>query len=144
MEIVNQQGSIYIISIKKGSDFLETLTTFCEQQKIYAAYLTAIGACNKLTLAWYNLETKQYEDHEILEDLEIASLIGNVALVKGKPFIHAHGVFGKRDLKTIGGHIRNMVISAACEVRLEVFEGQIEREFDDVTGLNLMKCASLR
>ncbi len=140
MEIVLRQNNVYFISIKKDSDFLKTLTTFCEKEHINAAYLTAIGACNNLTLAWYNLETKSYEDHEYIEDLEIASLIGNVSLVKGKPFIHAHGVFGKRDMTTYGGHIRSMVISAACEVRLEVFDGKIDREFDNVTGLNLMVC----
>lgn len=138
MEIVIKQDNVYIIKVNRGEDFLRTLTQFCEKQKIHAAYLTAIGACNKLTLAWYNLENKKYEDHEYVEDLEIASLIGNVSLVKGKPFIHAHGVFGKQDMSTVGGHIRKLVISAACEVRLEVFEGKIDRTFDEVTGLHLM------
>ncbi|HRN71112.1 MAG TPA: DNA-binding protein [Candidatus Woesebacteria bacterium] len=140
MEIITSKNNIYIISVKKDSDFLKTLTTFAHEKQIHAAYLTAIGACHKLTLAWYNLETKKYEDHEYNEDLEIASLIGNISLVEGKPFIHAHGVFGKQDMSTIGGHIRSMIISAACEVRLEVFDGKIEREFDEVTGLNLMRC----
>lgn len=138
MEIVLKKETVYIIKINRGEDFLKILTSFCEEKGIHAAYLTAIGACNKLTLAWYNLETKQYEDHEYNEDLEIASLIGNVSFVKGKPFIHAHGVFGKRDMSTVGGHIRQLTISAACEVRLEVFEGKIERKFDEVTGLKLM------
>ena len=140
MEVIKKQHNVYIVKINRTEDFLKTLTSFCEGKDIHAAYLTAIGACNKLTLAWYNLETKSYEDHDYNEDLEIASLIGNVSLVKGKPFIHAHGVFGKQDMSTIGGHIRSIVISAACEVRLEVFEGTINREFDSVTGLNLMVC----
>lgn len=140
MEVVKKQGNVYIIKVLRGADFLQTLTSFCEESTIHAGYLTAIGACNKLTLAWYNLETKAYEDHEYNEDLEIASVIGNVSFVDGKPFIHVHGVFGKQDMTTYGGHIRKMVISAACEVRLEVFDGSIEREFDAVTGLNLMKC----
>lgn len=141
MEIIKKQNNVYIIKVLPGEDFLQTFTTFAEKEHIHAAYLSAIGACNNLTLAWYNLETKKYEDHEYAEDLEIASLIGNISLVEGKPFIHAHGVFGKQDMSTVGGHIRSMVISAACEVRLEVFEGNIEREFDKVTGLNLMKCS---
>ncbi len=140
MEIIKKQENVYIISVKRDSDFLQTLTTFCEKEHIHAAYLTAIGACRELTLAWYNLETKTYEDHEFNEDLEIAGIIGNAALVEGKVFIHAHGTFGKRDMSVVGGHIRRLVISAACEVRLEVIEGKIERKHDEFTGLNLMTC----
>lgn len=140
MEVVKKQGNTYIISIKRDYDFLETLTFFCEQSQIHAAYITAIGACGELTLAWYNLETKSYEDHEYAEDMEIASIIGNAALVDGKVFIHAHGTFGKRDMSVVGGHIRKLVISAACEVRLEVFEGDMQRKHDEFTGLNLITC----
>lgn len=143
MEIIKKQQNIYIISVKRDSDFLETLTSFCKTENIFAAYLTAIGASKELTLAWYNLETKSYEDHEFNEDMEIASLIGNVSLVKGTQFIHAHGVFGKQNLSTVGGHVRKLVISAACEVRLEVFEGKIERKPDEFTGLNLMMCKKM-
>lgn len=140
MKIILQKENISIITVERNDEFIETLTNYCSDKNITAAYLTAIGACGKLTLAWYNLETKKYEDHEYNEDLEITGIIGNVALVDNKPFIHAHGTFGKRDMSVIGGHIRSMKISATCEVRLEVFKGKIERKHDDITGLKLMNC----
>jgi hypothetical protein len=140
MKIILQQENISIITVERNDEFIESLTNYCSENKISAGYLTAIGACGKLTLAYYNLETKKYEDHEYTDDMEITGIIGNVALIDGKPFIHAHGTFGKRDMNLVGGHIRSMTVSATCEVRLEVFKGKIEREFDEVTGLKLMHC----
>ena len=143
MKIILQNKNISIITVDRNDEFIKSLTDYCEKENIQAAYLTAIGACGKLTLAYYNLETKKYEDHEYTEDMEITGIIGNVALKDGKPFIHAHGAFGKRDMNLVGGHIRSMTISATCEVRLEVFKGKIERAYDDVTGLKLMSCSVL-
>lgn len=140
MEIIKKQNNVYIISVAAGEDFLQSLTDFCETEKIHAAYITAIGASKELTLAWYNLDSKKYEDHKFNENLEIAGIIANAALVDGKVFIHAHGTFGKCDMSVVGGHIRHLVISAACEVRLEFFDGKIARAADEFTGLNLMAC----
>ena len=140
MNVILLDKNVSIISLSPEEEFIESFTRYCTEKKISAGYLTAIGACKKLKLAWYNLETKSYEDHEYSEDMEISGIIGNIALIDGKPFIHAHGTFAKRDLTVIGGHIRSMIISAACEVRLEVFEGKIERKHDEFTGLKLMSC----
>lgn len=140
MKIILQKENISIITVERNGEFIEELTNYCDKNKIHAAYLTAIGACGNLKLAYYNLETKQYEDHEYTNDMEICGIIGNVALVDGKPFIHAHGTFGKQDMSVIGGHIRSMKISATCEVRLEVLTGKIERNYDEITGLKLMHC----
>ncbi len=140
MKILLHQDNTYILTVDRDEEFISTLTTFCEENSIKAGWLTALGACGELTLAWYNLETKEYEDHEYGEDLEIASLLGNIAIVDDKSFIHAHGIFGRRDMSTIGGHIKNMKISATCEVKLDVYDDEILREYDDVTGLKLMGC----
>ena len=140
MNIVLQNRTTRIISLSPNEECIETLTRYCAQKKITAAHLTAIGACGQLKLAWYNLETKTYEDHEYSENLEITGIIGNVSLVEDKPFIHAHGTFGRRDMSVIGGHIRSMTISAACEITFEEMDGRIERTHDEFTGLNLMRC----
>lgn len=119
---------------------MTTIQDYCTQHNINSAYVTAIGACDELQLAWYDVHNKKYEIQVIKEDLEIAGMIGNIALVKGKVFLHAHGTFSDHHLKPVAGHIMKLVVSATCEVRLEVFEGKIEREYDEVTGLNLLTC----
>lgn len=91
------------------------------------------------SLSWYDLQTKEYETTEVEENLEITSLTGNIAVVESQIFAHTHGVFGKRDLTTIAGHVNSMRISATCEVLLHVLPGSIEREYDEETGLKLME-----
>jgi len=139
MNIIKQQESSYILRFDRGEEFISTLQHFCTVHEIKAAYFQGIGACHKLELAWYNLETKDYEVQNIKENLEITSLTGNIALIDNVVFAHTHGVFGNRQLKTLAGHVKSMEISATCELKLDVFEGKIERVFDEETGLQLMK-----
>src|SRR5580693_134476 len=58
----------------------------------------AVGALSSLRLGWFSWETKKYEPSVILnEQVELVSLIGDVALKDGKPMVHAHAVIGKKD-----------------------------------------------
>lgn len=138
-ELYKSSEKIMLV-FSKGDELTEMISLYCQKEKIFAASVSALGACEELTLAWYNLETKKYEDHRYKEDMEIASMVGNIALVDDTPFLHAHGVFGMRDMSTIGGHIRRMIISATGEVMLQIYDGSLNRAYDEQTGLNLISC----
>jgi uncharacterized protein len=60
-----------------------------------------LGQCGALSsgkLGWLNWERKQYESSVSPdEQVELLSLIGDVALKDGEPQVHAHAVIGKRD-----------------------------------------------
>ncbi len=140
---MKEQNNSYVLRFDRGEEFITSMHDFCTKNNIRAGYFHGIGACHKLELAWYNLQTKKYEAKSIEENLEITSLTGNIALVDGSVFAHTHGVFGNRELQAVAGHVKSMEISATCEVKLDVFDGSIERVFDEVTGLKLMKEESL-
>jgi len=89
-----------------------------------------------------NLHDKKFERHEVTEETEILSLIGNVGVLGDETIIHIHGVFGRRDLSTFGGHIFTVHVSGACEIHLTVLDGEIKRAYDEETGLNLF-CAAV-
>jgi predicted DNA-binding protein with PD1-like motif len=138
MKIILQEDNYYLLRFDKGENILDELIDFSTQKNIQAAHFTCIGSSKELILSYYNLKTKEYEDHVIQEDLEVISITGNIAYKDNKPIIHAHGVFSKHDLSTIGGHIKKLVVSATCEVSLTTFSMQITRTFDPDTGLNLL------
>lgn len=48
-------------------------------------------------------------------------------------------LFSDKDMQTVAGHVNTMKVSAACEVFLIKLDGKIEREFDETTGLKLLK-----
>lgn len=139
MKIISHAEHSYLLRFDRGEDFIASIQDFCMRKGIKAGFFSGLGACDEVSLSWYNLETKEYETTVISENLEITSLTGNIGLVDSNIFAHTHGIFGKRDLSTIAGHVNLMRISATCEVKLDVLPGSIERIYDEETGLKLME-----
>ena len=138
MEIVNDSGKSYILRIDPGEEFRGEVEKFCAEQNIGAAWVNALGSCDDLELAYYNLDKKEYETKSIKERLEIVTVLGNIALKEGKPFLHVHGTFSDPEMKVLGGHINRCVVSATCEVRVLAQEGSMGRKYDDATRLNIL------
>ena len=46
---------------------------------------------------------------------------------------------GGQDGKVFGGHLNKAIISATCEMVINIINGKVDRFYDDVTGLNLFK-----
>jgi len=127
----------YVIRLEKGEELVKTLSEFCASNKIIFGYFYGVGAVSKAELAHYSLETKEYYSKIIEEPLEICSLSGNVALFEGRIAIHAHVVVSDREMKTYGGHIKEAVISATCEIFLKRINSEVDRSYSKEIGLNL-------
>lgn len=127
-----------LLRFDMDEDVLKLLASFSQENHIAAGSFSALGAAREVTIAYYNLETKQYEDHTFAEDLEILNSTGNIGVLDGKPAIHCHGIFGRKDCSTIGGHIKKLIVSATCELTLTILDGTLKRSFDEKTGLNLL------
>lgn len=138
MKVLSKQPTFQLLRFDKGEELIASLQEYCNKETILAASFQALGAARELTLAYYNLADKVYEDHKVKEDVEILSILGNIATMDKKIIVHAHGIFGKQDLQTIGGHIKKLVVSATCEVSLTILPGTLKRSFDEETGLNLL------
>lgn len=111
-----EMPSGYFIVLDRGDEVLEALTRFATETGVRAAAFQGIGAVDRLTLGFYDLAAKAYERRSWEEDLEVASLSGNLAVVDGGPFPHIHGVFGKRDFSVLAGHVFEAVVSVTMEV----------------------------
>lgn len=143
MVIAYHEKDTYILNFERGEEFFSILRPFLEKENIKAGYFTGLGAAGLLDIAYYDLVTKKFERRTIKEDVEILSLVGNIAILKNERIIHAHGTFGKRDLSTFGGHLFALHVSGACEIHLTKLSGTMSRAFDEATGLNLLCSASL-
>lgn len=138
MQIIFQTKTEYVFRFDRGEDVLAELQNWAARERVEGASLTVIGASQKVVLAYYDLHRKEYENHEITEDLEVVGIIGNLALFDGAPVIHMHGTFSRPDLSVIGGHVKQLIVSATCEVVLRVLTGTLRRQHDPETGLNLL------
>ena len=96
-EQIDKSPKTFILVFKTGDELAKGLSQFAEEQKLSAASFKAVGALSSVRLGWFNWETKKYEPSVTLdEQVELLSLIGDVALYEGKPVVHAHAVVGKK------------------------------------------------
>ena len=72
------------------------------------------------------------------EQVEVISLIGDIALDSGKPKVHAHVVVGKKNGNTMGEHLLQAHVRPTLELVLEGSAGQLRRKFDPESGLALI------
>lgn len=135
--ILNEDG-FRMLRFDPGEEVLSLLAAFAEGESISAGAFTGIGAAEGVVVSYYDLARKEYEDHEIKDRVEIASLIGNIARLDGRAIIHVHGVFAGRDLAAVAGHVKKLIVSATCEVALHLPGGRVHRAPDSATGLNLL------
>jgi predicted DNA-binding protein with PD1-like motif len=74
------------------------LQEFATRERLGAAQITAIGALSGAELAYFDWESKTYQPLPVREQVEVASLVGDVAVSpEGKPSLHVHAVLGRRD-----------------------------------------------
>lgn len=129
---------VYVIIFHAGDDALSGLTDFALQNKIQDGHFTAIGAARKATLSWFDLSQKAYRSIPVNEQSEVLSMIGDIAVFKGKPAIHTHVVLGQQSGKTLGGHVWELIVDPTLEVFLTANNPPLEKAPDNVSGLNLI------
>jgi len=132
-------GPNHIIRLLQNNEFIHEIISYCQSNDINAGFFSAIGAAKSVTVSFYNLNTKKYQDKTFDEDVEIVTVTGNIATFQGQIRIHAHGSFSRNDYSVFGGHVQNLVVSATCEIHLTKLDGRIKRELDEKTGLFLLK-----
>src|SRR5688572_15316100 len=102
-----------------GEPLIKTLTEFLASEQIEFANLSAAGAVRSVKLAYWNASTAEYEPRDFDQQMEVVSFQGNASLKDGAPFLHLHGVFGKRDFSVVGGHIQEATVHPTFEVWLK-------------------------
>jgi hypothetical protein len=131
-------GDRYQLRFAGGERLMEGLLRFLAAQDIGYATMTGLGALNRATVSYWNSTAQQYEAHEIDEQVELVSLIGNVTLKDGAPFVHAHVTLGRRDLSMLGGHFNEAVVHPNVELWILPEREVVERTLDESCGLYLM------
>ena len=138
MKTILHEGNQYVLRFDRGDEVLSLLKQYCGQEKITSAFFHGLGACSYLKLAYYNLETKKYQEQEYNLDLEIAGINGNIAAFENDLIVHMHGTFAGETMKAIAGHVVSMKTSGTCEIFLTKFDQSMTRKFDPETGLKLL------
>jgi uncharacterized protein len=127
-----------IYSLKAGSKIPDELLSLAAQEKVRTASVEGIGGVKELRLAYFNHEAKKYEEHRFEGFMEVTGLVGNITSKDGKPFVHVHGTFGRKDLGVLGGHVVSATVFPLLEVVVTPTNNRAVRRFDDEVGLNVI------
>lgn len=139
MYLIHSSELDFFLRIERGEDLVKSVHTFCQSNKIHAGWVQGLGACDQVTVSYYDLEAQQYKQESFEEEFEVLNLTGNISLLDEKPFMHAHVSLGRKDKSVIGGHLHSMRISGTGEIYIKSFDNSFVREKDEETGLSLLK-----
>jgi predicted DNA-binding protein with PD1-like motif len=135
----NDSDRIFMLVIEPGEEAFGIIKDFAIQHDINAASVTAIGAFEKATLAFFDLASQTYDDIPIDDQSEVLSLIGDITLdEKGKPNPHLHAVLGFSDGHTRGGHFVKGYVRPTLEVIVKETPAQLRRTYRPEFGIALI------
>lgn len=134
-----QPERTYAVVLNPGDDPVSCLTRLAAEERLDAARLTGIGAFCSVVVGFFDLERRDYERIGIDEQVEVISLVGDIALgPDGAPQLHMHVVLGKRDGTAWGGHLLEARVQPTLEVMLVESPSHLRRRIDPATGLALI------
>jgi predicted DNA-binding protein with PD1-like motif len=130
----------FVLIFDTGDEAASGLAEFVRTQKVGAAQFTGIGALKAVTLGYFNWEKKDYQKIPMREQVEVLSLVGDVAVGEdGTPSIHAHIVVGRSDGTAHGGHLLEAHVRPTLEVVLIQAPAHLQKRRDPESGLALIR-----
>lgn len=127
----------YVLRVQVKEDIVQAITTLVEDESIKLATVQGIGACDDVEIGLYEVSTASYEKTQLKEELELASLLGNISTKDGKPYIHLHAIFGNGKDKTYCGHLNKAIVSGTAEIFITTINGSVDRKICNDTKLNV-------
>jgi predicted DNA-binding protein with PD1-like motif len=122
-----------------GEEVMTGLARFAEEHGLTASSLTAIGAFSDVVLGYFDWQKRDYDRIPVDDQVEVLSLIGDVARAGSKPKVHAHVVVGMRDGSARGGHLLRAHVRPTLEVILNETPSHLSRVHDARSGLALIR-----
>jgi predicted DNA-binding protein with PD1-like motif len=130
----------FAVVFDSGDEAFAGLSAFARDRRLSAAQITAIGAFEKAVLGYFDWQRKDYVRIPVNEQVEVVSLIGDVALgPDGDPKLHAHVVLGRRDGVALGGHLLEGRVRPTLEVVVVESPAHLRKKHDPETGLALIR-----
>jgi len=128
----------FLLVLDPGDDVVASLISFARQNGITGGSFQGIGALERATIAYWNRETKAYEEIAVDEQVEVLSIAGSLATSGNEIKVHAHVTLGRRDGGTIGGHLLRATVFPTLEIFITDQGARLARKKDPATGLMLL------
>ncbi len=130
----------FAVVLQTGDEAMSSLQSFAARERLGGAQITAIGALSDARLAYFDWQTKSYLPIAVDEQVEVASLIGDIAVgPDGDASIHVHAVLGKRSGAAVAGHLKEAHVRPTLEMIITEMPEHLCKAKDEASGLALIK-----
>jgi uncharacterized protein len=138
--LIHDEGGqrTFLLVFDTGEEAMGGLSEFARGQSLSAAQLTGIGAFSDVLLGYFDWQAKEYARIPVGEQVEVVSLLGDVALEDEEPVVHAHVVVAHSDGRASGGHLLSGRVRPTLEVVLTESPAHLRKRHDANTGLALI------
>jgi len=133
----------FAVILESGDEAMDCLKKFAAAQKLGGAQITAIGAFSSGELAFFDWGSKSYHPINVDEQVEVASLVGDIAIgPDGEPTVHAHAVLSRHDGTTRAGHLSKGHVRPTLEIIVTETPTHLHKSKDPESGLALIDLKS--
>ena len=89
-------------------------------------------------LGYFDRKRNQYREIPVRDQVEVLSLVGDIAQQQDEPRVHAHVVVGTANGETRGGHLLSAHVWPTLELILTEAPAHLRKRSDPETGLALI------
>jgi hypothetical protein len=126
----------FLARLEHGADWREEIESLAAREDVDAAWFQGMGAVQDAEVWYYDQSEGEYRSVTFDEPLEVAACVGNVSLLEDEPFAHTHAILSRASGQALAGHLNAATVFAG-ELYVRAFEEPLEREYDEVTDLDL-------
>jgi hypothetical protein len=136
---IHDDPKTFVLVMATDEEVTEQILSFANKERPSGASFTAIGAFRSCVLGYFDWQTKKYLENPIDEQVEVLSLIGNLAWADERPKLHAHVTIGRRDGSTRGGHLLKAIVRPTLEIVLVESPTYLRRQLDATAQIPLIR-----
>ena len=143
-EVHHQTRRVLVVVCDKGEEAVATIGRALTAQGVRSGQVTAVGGFAGGEVGYFDRDRGDYLRIPIGGQVEVLSLLGDVAERDGEPVLHVHTVLGRPDGTTLGGHLLRGEVWPTLEVIVTEVAPELAKRVDPETGLALIAGAPPR
>jgi predicted DNA-binding protein with PD1-like motif len=107
---------VFQTNFSTGDEIVSGLTDLAIKNHITSGYITGLGGLSGALLAFGDPKINAFKKVPITDKCELVSLVGDIQLRDGKPYVHLHAVVAFADGSTKAGHVMEAHVAPVAEI----------------------------
>lgn len=139
---LNREGDhhrTFAFVLDPDEDPVKVLAERAQAYSLASCQITAVGGFSSVTLGYFERANRAYKKIPIDQQVEVLSMLGDIAHEDGKRAVHVHCVVGLPDGTTRGGHLLEARVWPTLEVLVTEWPTFMQKRFHPELGLALIE-----